>query len=190
VLDPAALFFPAAQEQRWLRLEADALLAQSLTEANVGPLRVFLEGQLAAEPPPLDLLHEIAQELEQRALARRGAQADVRQRVVAAVQEACGVELAPLALPAGCAQYHDMTAVEVTAWALAGGAPPAAEWSLLRPLVEVSLEAARRLYAEGEVAAQLARLLADWLSGHDAAAARQHWRPAPPDDPAPYQLAH
>ncbi len=190
MLDPSDLFFSTSQEQRWLRLEADALLAQSLAEADVTPLRAFLEGQLAVDPPPLSLLHEIAGVLEQRALALRGAQADVRQRVVAALQEASGADPGPLALVDGGMHDHELTAAEITAWAQAGAALTPDDWALLGPLVEVSLEAARRLDAEWEIAAQLARLLTDWLGGHDAAAARQQWQPAPPDDPAPYLLSH
>ena len=72
---------------RQMREEALNLYDYCLTEGTAAPLIKFIEEQIALDPPPLLLLYEISDDIQQRILVLRENHFDVRHQVVKAVQD-------------------------------------------------------------------------------------------------------
>src|SRR5512138_1553438 len=70
-----------------LRLEAINLYDRCLAEGNLVPLEKFIEQQLAYDPPQIQLLSDIANDLQQRLLTLKAYHFDIRQKIVVMFDE-------------------------------------------------------------------------------------------------------
>ncbi len=168
------LLFPG--EFNALRQEAMQLFEESLLSGNEAALVAFIERQLAQDPPPLYLLHQIANELEMHLLALREHHFDVRERVIATLREHYGVDLAPLSPADRLDAYHRLDLGEVMAYIQQHSpALESAEESLLRQLVATSLEMAGRLQHDITITDRVHVMIMDWLEGLSVTLMRQFW---------------
>jgi hypothetical protein len=159
-----------------LRLEAMQLFEQCLTSGEEAPFVSFIESQLVREPTRLDLLREIADDLQQRLLSLREYHFDVRDRVVRTFNESYGVDIASLAPSALLHQYHFLTPDEVLSFAREKGVTlDEKDAVLLRKMVEASLQMAAQLYADILLTTRLHDLVLDWLAAMSIAVNRQFW---------------
>src|SRR5687767_3679503 len=74
-------------ELNYLRMEAMDRFERCLTEGRSLPLESFVEEQLAQDPPRLELLREVAEDLHQRLQGLRENHFDVRGRALAALRD-------------------------------------------------------------------------------------------------------
>jgi hypothetical protein len=159
-----------------LRLEAMQLFEHCLTQGDETPLVTFIERQLVQEPPRLQLLQDVADDLQQRLLSLREYHFDVRERVVRTLQESYAVDITPLSPPSALASYHMVAAERVLSFIREmNPALDEKDIVLLHKMIEASLQMARQLHNDIELTLKLHRLVLDWLEGINATFARQYW---------------
>ncbi len=167
--------FPSA-ESHFLRIEAMQLFEQCLTNGDTAAMTAFIERQLLHEPPRLQLLRDMADDLQQRLLSLREYHFDVRERVVSTLNESYHVDIAPLAPPAQLEEYHHLTAEQILTFVQTQGvALSEDETTLLRKMVDASLQMAAQLNSDIRLTIQLHTMVIDWLDGINATIARQYW---------------
>lgn len=163
-------------ESNHLRMEAMELFEQCLTKGDESPLAEFVERQLVHDPPRLQLLRDLADDLQQRLLSLREYHFDVRDRVVSTLKESYGVDIAPLAPPDMLAEYHRLTAEKILVFTRRKGATLSEqETILLRKMLDASLQMAEQLFNDIQLTARLHELVLDWLTGMHATIVRQNW---------------
>jgi hypothetical protein len=163
-------------ELNTLRLEAMDLFEQCLTKGDESALVSFIEFQLIQEPPRLQLMHDLADDLQQRLLSLREYHFDVRDRVVRVLSENYGIDLTALTSPAALNTYHLLTSTEVLAFVQQKDpALSDKDLALLRRMVEASLHMASQLQHDIVLTERLQSLVNDWLEGMNATIARRFW---------------
>lgn len=179
-------------ESDYLRLEAMQLFEQMLTDGDEAPLVAFIEQQIVHDPPRLELMQDIADDLQQRLLSLREYHFDVRERVVDTLSASYGVDLTPLTPPSALDRYHTLTPECVMSFIAASGVSLTdADVALLRKMIEASLHMAAQLYSDIQLAVRLHSLISDWISGMSATLARQQWAMHRPlDEGIPGDLRH
>ncbi|GEM_PF-759360 len=171
-----------------LRQEAMQLFEESLSSGNEAALVAFIERQLAQNPPPLYLLHQIADELETHLLALREHHFDVRERVVATLREHYSIDLTPLTPTDRLDAYHRLQIDEIMAYIRQQDPTLEAEdAALLRQLVAASLEMAAHLHRDIAITDRVYTMIMDWLEGLSATLIRQLW---PPHNAFLYESEH
>jgi hypothetical protein len=163
-------------ESSHLRIEAMQLFEQSLTNGDASVMVAFIERQLANDPPRIQLLREIADDLQQRLLSLREYHFDVRERVVSTLSESYDVDISPLAPAALLDQYHLLALDDV--FALIQETNPALsddDLAILRKMIDASLHIAAQLHEDILITRELYDLILDWLEALSATLARQHW---------------
>jgi hypothetical protein len=163
-------------ETSHLRLEAMHLFEQCLTSGDESALVTFIENQLAQEPPRIQLLRDLADDLQQRLLSLREYHFDVRDRAVRTLDEDYHIDITPLAPPALLDQYHNLTPDAILAYIdQIGGHFSDDELPLIRKMLEASLQIAAQLQNDIRLTSQLHNLVLDWLEGINVTLARQQW---------------
>ena len=163
-------------ESSHLRIEAMQLFEQSLTKGDASAMIAFIERQLTNDPPRIQLLREIADDLQQRLLSLREYHFDVRERVVSTLSESYDVDISPLAPAALLDQYHLLALDDVCA--LIQECNPALtddDVAILRKMVDASLHIAAQLHGDIQITRELHDLILDWIEALGATLARQHW---------------
>jgi len=177
-------FFTVA-EIGYLRLEAMRLFEQCLTNGDDSALVTFIENQIVQQPPRIQLLRDLADDLQQRLLSLREYHFDVRERIVRMLIENYGVDISDITPPANLNQYHHLTAETILSPLIDSGAKLGEnELSILRKTIEASLQMAAQLSHDVQLTAHLHYLVSDWLQGMNATVARQHWNSAMPGLPS------
>jgi hypothetical protein len=168
-------------ELNHLRLEAMRLFEDCLTSGDDSKLVEFIGQQLLHEPPRLQLLSELADDLQQRLLSLREYHFDVRDRVVRTFGETYGVDITPLTPAHALEKYHGLTTEQVLNFAIKSGAVLENEdAALLEKMVEASVQMAEQLYNDIQLTTHLHHLVLDWLDGMKAITARKNWNNQPP----------
>lgn len=159
-----------------LRSEAMTLFEQCLTNGDDSTLVAFIERQLIHEPPRLQLLHDLGDDLQQRLLSLREYHFDVRDRVVSTFNESYNVDITPLAPPDALDRYHHLTSEQILLFANEHGASLSDQEAILvRKMVDASLKMAQQLYSDITLTSRVQRMVIDWLEGMNATIARQYW---------------
>lgn len=163
-------------EQSYLRLEAMDLFERCLTEGRPDCLESFVEQQIVQEPPRLQLLQDIAEDLHQRLLSLREYHFDVRDRVLCALRDDFKVDIAPL-FPANALDTYHLMQLNDALYAMRQQNPKLTDQDeeLLRNMLEASVEMAAQLYGDIMMTEHLHRYLLDWLGGLHVLAARCSW---------------
>ena len=158
-----------------LRIEALDLFDRSLAEGKLEYLERFLELQVAQEPPSLELLSQIAEDVHQRLLVLRQRHFDARDAMRLALEHQFGFDLSPF-LAVDPLEYHRLNIEQVLNFA----SPQLTHLSdenrqILRQMLQEALISATRLFEEISVAEYLYRYLMDWLMALHITSARGAW---------------
>ena len=167
--------FLATATDNPIRGQALDLFDRCLAEGDGTPVMAFIEKQIILDPPDLQLLSEIADDLQQRLMVLRSNHFDTRDNVVHAFG-ALGVDVTP-AVPANALkEYHQIQPGALITLAYKQGTPLNHEdTSRLIRLVEESTRSAARLAREIEMAMQLQTMLHDWLEALSVTTSRRYW---------------
>jgi hypothetical protein len=148
-------------EINYLRLEAMELFERCLTEGRPNALEAFIEQQISRDPPLLELLREIAEDLHQRLLSLREYRSDLLDRVTRTLTDDFGLQIS------GFTMGDPLTEIEKRLEDLSGDNLTEEEIILLRKMLDASLQTAGQLREDSYIV--------DWLNGLNATAARRFW---------------
>lgn len=163
-------------ESNHLRMEAMQLLEHCLTNGDDAPLVTFIERQLLHEPPRLDLLRDLANDLQQRLLSLREYHFDVRERIVSMLKDSYNVDVTPLTPPNQLGQYHHLDSKTILRFIREKNVILTdADTILLQKVLDASIQMAAQLHSDILLAARLHKLVLDWLNGINATVARRYW---------------
>lgn len=153
-----------------LRIEAMSLFERSMKDGTPARLLAFVEAQIALDPPPVQLLREIADDLHRRLQSLRQLQFDLRAHTLHTLHENFGIDLAPL-LPVNGFDPH-LSVDVILARLLPDGAPD--EMSL-RHTLETTFEASLRVTDDILMVEGLYDFLIDWATALSVHSARGAW---------------
>jgi hypothetical protein len=153
-----------------LRIEAMSLFERSMRDGTPARMLAFVEEQIAQDPPPVQLLHEIADDLHRRLQSLRQLQFDLRVHTLYALRENFGLDLAPL-LPMNGFEPH-LSVDVILARLLPDGAPD--ELSL-RHMLETTFEASHNVTDDILMVEGLYNFLIDWATALSVHNARGSW---------------
>lgn len=166
----------ALTELNHLRLEAAQLFDQCLTKGDLTPVIAYIEKQIVHTPPRLQLLRDISNDLQQRLLSLREYHFDVRERVVSTLDESYQVDITPLAPQAKLDRYHCLSPDDILAYVQEHTtALSEKDLTLIRKMVDASLQMAAQLYNDIQLTTQLFNLVLDWTEAMSVTVARQDW---------------
>jgi hypothetical protein len=173
-VDPLSLFSLAAINT--LRLEALDLFDRCLAEGKTAPLEAFIERQIAQEPPPLELLSQIAEDVHGRLMALRQNHFDVRDGVLRRLNRDFGVDLTPL-VPADTLQDYHLLSPDQALRFLSGQNSCLSDddRARLRVTLQTSVDTATRLHRDVVLAEYLYTYVMDWLMGLHVLSIRVAW---------------
>lgn len=155
-----------------MREEALELYDYCLAEGNVGPMIHFIEEQIAADPPPLLLLYEIADDIQQRFLSLRENHFDVRHQVLQALHNLYQIDIDTI-IPHE--RLERLEADEIIELLLGHGASVNDdEQDVLRRLIDQSRETAVQLKEDIRLTASVQEMVMDWVSALATSAAREY----------------
>jgi hypothetical protein len=151
-----------------LRLEALNLFERCLRDGTPSALLRFIEHQIAKEPPPVQLLTEIAEELHRRLQTLRQLQFDLRAHTLHSLRHEFGIDLSPLFPLNGF--DHQMSVDSVFERLLPNGAP---DELALRHTLETAFEASGHVVEDILMVESLYNFLTDWTLALSVRAARE-----------------
>lgn len=166
----------AMAELKYLSLEAMDLFERCLAEGDPDYLMGFVEEQILHDPPRVELLRNVAEELHQRLLSLREHHFDVRDRVVRTLRDDFQVDLTHLAPPNALHAYHllelehTLKSIQLQNKRLT---PP--EMTLLRKVLSASLELAGQLHKDVQMTEQLMICVMDWVDGLSVTQVKLQW---------------
>ena len=155
-------------EMNYLRLEAMDLFERCLTEGSTIALEIFIEEQIACDPPWLELLREVSEDLHQRLMALRQDHLDITQRVWGTLRDDFG-----LSAPDHTRQIDAQQLIERIR--LINPTLSPGEKVMLHKMLETSLAASHQLYNDILMTEKLYGYLIDWVEGLNATFARRFW---------------
>ncbi len=159
-----------------LRTEAMRLFEDCLTNNDDTALVAFIEHQIMQDPPPINLLRDIADDLQQRMLSLREHHFDTRDRVVSTLSEGYNIDITPLTPPAKLAQYHALKINDVMHYIQQQATDLYSdELAILRKLITASLETAGQLHQDIQMTTQLHSMVLDWMEGISSLTVRENW---------------
>jgi hypothetical protein len=163
-------------ESNALRLEAMDLFDRCLAEGNPESLVTFIQVQIIQDPPRIDVLQDMVEDLHQRLVSLREHHFDARDRVLRTVRSDFQVDLSPLTPANALEDYHslDLNAA-VTFISSQNPRLTSGDHFLLRKLLEASLELASELRGDIVMTQILLDYVSDWLDALSATIGRQYW---------------
>lgn len=150
-----------------LRLEGMVILDRCLRERQAAAFERFLAVQLGAEPPPLQFLQEMAQDVQHRLQAMRQTHFDHRDGLLRRLTETAASSTPAAPMPASFSRH----ALEQFGHALREHDSPAA--AELRALLEEALRSETDNIAQQRMLQQVHATILDWLRAFSVVAARQ-----------------
>jgi hypothetical protein len=153
-----------------LRIEAMSLFERCVKDGTPARLLAFIETQIAEDPPPVQLLREIADDLHRRLQSLRQLQFELRAHTLHTLRDNFGVDLAPLLPLSG---FDPQMSVDVIVGRLLlDGAPD--EMSL-RLTLETAFESSLRVTDDILMVEGLYEFLTDWATALGVHRARVSW---------------
>jgi hypothetical protein len=156
-------------EINYLRLEAMELFERCLTEGRPNALEAFIEQQISRDPPLLELLREVAEDLHQRLISLREYRADLLDRVTRTLTDDFGMQIS------GFAMGDPLAEIEKRVKDLSGDNLTDEEIILLRKMLDASFQTAGQLRQDIAMTERLHLYIVDWLNGLNATVARRFW---------------
>lgn len=159
---------PPPSDLNALRLEGMVIIDRCLRERHAAAFERFLAAQLDAEPPPLQLLQELAQDVQQRLQAMRQSHFDQRDGLLRQLAEAAAAHTPPHSpTPAGFSRLSlDQIQHALAESSLSGTAE-------LSTLLEDAQRAEGESIAQQRMLQQVHAAIHDWLRGFSVITARQ-----------------
>jgi len=169
-------FYETPNDGDDLRLEAMELFDRCLANGSPDTLLAFIEAQIIQNPPRLDVLRDLAEDLHQRLLGLREDHFGVRERVLRAMRDDFRVDLSPLTPANALATYHCLDPEAVIRF-LRRHNPRLTrqEERLARRLLEPSLTTAAQIHSDVQMTEALFACVMDWMDGLNTVIARHLW---------------
>lgn len=165
-------------ELNYLRSEALDRFERCLTEGRAHPLESFVEEQLAQEPPRLELLREVAEDLHQHLLGLREHHFNVRGRALELVLATFGFDLSPMIPLQDLEHFHLLDINEVWLYLRQQGNLDEKDEIVLRTLLEPAMLVASQLHHDVEMTQNLYNYIMDWVMGLNTTVVRRYWADA------------
>lgn len=158
----------AYSELNTLRLEALSLFERCFKDGTPSAMLAFIEQQLAKEPPPVQLLMEIAEELHRRLQTLRRLQFELRAHTLHTLRNEYGVDLSPLFPLNGF--DHQMSVDEIFERLMPNGAP---DELALRHTLEAAFESSVNVMDDILMVESLYNFLTEWTVALSVRSARE-----------------
>ena len=159
-----------------IRLEALDLLDRCLTQGDIRPIMAFIEQLLADEPPSLEVLRQLSDDLQQRLLQLRTNLYNMRDKLISSVTSDYAIDISSLMPAEALARLHLVQADQVVAFAQAVNQHlKAPELGTLRDMLTSAVGAAAGIHRDVEITQSLQTLILDWLDALSAVASREYW---------------
>lgn len=160
---------------RQMREEALNLYDYCLTEGTAAPLIKFIEEQISLDPPPLLLLYEISDDIQQRILVLRENHFDVRHQVVKAVQDLYQADVSRIFPSDKLESYHLIEVNEIIGDLQGQGISITdEEMVLLVNLLRKSRDTASQLQQDIHLTEGLQTMMHDWVQALTITIARDY----------------
>ena len=169
----------ASLDSNPLRVEAMSLFERCLAEGESGSFEAFVQEQLFEEPPQIELLRDVAEDLHQRLLSLREHHFDVRNQALRRLQNDYLVDFSPLYPPDALDRYHLADPDEAVLFLSQWQRLSIDDELRLRRLLEASTSMAAQLHGDVRMTEYLYALVTDWVMGLCAHAARHSWGDVP-----------
>lgn len=163
------------EELNTLRLEALDLLERCLTEQTTGWMEAFIEKNITRNPPPVQLLSEVAEDVHFRLLSLQQFQFDLRDQAIRTLREDYGIDLHLLLPPGALDDYHHLDADKTIHDLYMRQHLKAEDMASVRDLLRSSVDTAHRVYHELRLAEHLYGYVVDWLNGLRVLTAQHFW---------------
>jgi len=169
-------------EMNTLRVEAMSLFERCLADGSARHLEGFVQHHLAQDPPRLELLREVADDLHQRLMSLRENHFDVRERVLRTMHEDYRIDLTPLMPPDALDTYHLLKTEDILLFLCQHreALDAQAEFTFRKSL-DSSLGIASQLFQDVRLTEQLYDYIMDWVMGLNAVTARRYGKSNPQD---------
>lgn len=160
-----------------IRLEAINLYDRCLAEGNLSPLEKFIEQQLAYDPPQIQLLTEIANDLQQRLLTLQAYHFDIRQKIVGMFDEMYHIDVTGIMPAEKLDTYHLLQPERVLMYAIEQGVPIEEDERLvLLEVLRAARDTATHLHRDILVTEKLHDMILDWIYALTVHFARAGWQ--------------
>lgn len=160
----------------YLRLEALDLFDRCLTEGNITLMVKFIEKQLAYNPPRLELLSDIADDVQQRLFSLREYHFDVREKVIGTLQNVYTLNMSSIMPSHDLAHYHLINPEKVVEYITDQGIVlEPSEIKILTRMLTASVEMAGQLQKDIVLTERLHTMLLDWLEAFNMVVIRSQW---------------
>lgn len=172
--DYGVLGLASLAELNYMRLEAMDLFERCLTEGKTDFLETFIEQQISQEPPRLELLREVGEDLNQRLLALEEYHADLLDRVWRALRDDFGVEIGTLD---DLTETYKQLEWENIIQRLREYNPSLThdDEAMVRKMLDASLQTSSQLRSDVAMTEYLHQYVTDWVDGLSATIARRMW---------------
>lgn len=150
-------------EINYLRLEAMELFERCLTEGRPNALETFIEQQISREPPLLELLREIAEDLHQRLISLRENRSELQAKVTRTLIDDFNLEISAFAMGDPLLEIEKKLADQDNLS------------EEVRKMLDKSLQTAAQLRDDIAMTERLHLYLLDWLNALNATVARRFW---------------
>jgi len=158
------------------RISAMELYEQCLSEKTTSHLEAFIEHQLAQELVNLPLLYDLSNDLQQRLLALKQYQFDVRKRVVHALSSIYETDITHLTPANDLNSYHLVKPQDVVQSVRLQTHCDISEQEseILQNMVQSSTTICSQLFQDIKLTTRLVTILDDWLMAYSLTTIRQH----------------
>lgn len=172
-----ALELFALVEYNSLRAEAMDLFERCLMEGTPQFLEHFVQQQLIADPPRLDLLLNVAEDVHQRLMTLRESLFDVRNQLLARLLDEYGVDISHFAPANSVEDFHRLQPHDLLGF-IAYQYPDLspAEVLTLERLFRTVLLTAAQLYGDIVMSRLLLNFILDWADSVSMSSIRHVWR--------------
>lgn len=162
----------ALAELNYLRLEAMDLFERCLAEGRTDALENFIEQQISRDPPRLELLREVAEDLSQRLLGLREYRYDILERAWRMISEEFDMLVEHIGQPEAI-ETLDFSAIERDN--RLSDQLSHEERVLVRKMLDASRETAAQLGSDIVMTERLYRYLLDWVDGLSVVYMQRYW---------------
>lgn len=167
----------AMAELNYLRLEAMDLFERCLTDGRPERLEDFIDEQISRDPPFIELLHEIAEDLHQRLLGLREYHFDVLDRVGRILTNDFGIEVGPLDNYTGTFEHYREADLDTLIVQIRRRNESLTDQDelLLHKMLDTSLQTVSQLRGDIIMTENLYLYVSDWADGLGTAIVRRFW---------------
>ena len=146
------------------RLEAFHRYEQCLADGRPLLLEGFVENLLLESPPPLDLLQDIIDDLQNHLMTLRQQHFDLRERIVESLKSIYQVDITPLTPTKRWDDYYLLDAEQVVTMVKHAGFDLSEDEAIiLRDMIESSTHICTGLVFDIDLTERLCQMIHDWL---------------------------